>query len=582
MAVTTELRPREPKPSDAQVPGTVAPRPRPASLPLACGIALGACSGACAQDTADALLCEEAHARGLVFTHDAGLGGERFLPEHLASGAALFDCDGDGDLDAYLLNGARTHLGQGEGEPNRLFLNEGGHFTDATASCGLGDRGYGMAVAVGDVDNDGDLDVYVANYGADAFYRNLGRGQFASEGDRAGLTNGGWACAASFFDYDLDGWLDLYVGNYLEHDPALCCTDDAGRLEYCGPLTQPPQADALFHNRGDGTFEDVSARSGVAGARGHTLGVLCDDFDGDDLPDVLVACDADPNLLWRNRGDGTFEEVAAARGVALNAFGKAEAGMGVAAADTDGDGRGEILLTHLGSETNTYYRAVGAGGFADRTAESGLGASSLERTGFGLAFVDLDLDGRRDLVVANGRVRRGPVEPGAEGALAAYAEPNLLYLGRGDGGFDLAPARAGAAWREPRVSRALAVGDVDGDGAADLLLANCNGPAQLFLANPPTGAHWLGVRAFDPDLARDALGARVTLVEAGGRRQSATVQAGGGYAAAHDPRLSFGLGAQATYAGVEVRWPGGEVEHFPGGGADRALTLVRGAGRRAP
>ena len=548
-------------------------------LGLGFGLSLGL--GACADGAGSVLLSEEARARGLRFTHDAGIGGRCFLPEHLASGAALFDCDGDGDLDAYLLNGARPHHSEGQSAPNRLFINEGGRFEDDTERSGLGDAGYGMAVAVGDVDNDGDLDVYVANHGPDAFYRNRGDGTFADQTTSAGIANDGWACAAGFFDYDLDGWLDLYVGNYLDHDPNISCTDDAGRLEYCGPQTQPPQADVLYHNRGDGTFEDVSIASGISLVQGHTLGVLCEDLDGDDLPDILVACDADPNLLWRNRGDGTFEEVGAARGLALNAFGKAEASMGVAAADTDGDGRWEVLLTHLGSETNTYYRPSETGTWGDRTAGSGLGATSLERTGFGLAFLDLDLDGRPDAAVANGRVRRAPPEAGAGGVLAAYGEPNLLYLGRGDGSFALVGQRAGRAWNEPRVSRALAVGDVDGDGAPDLLLANCNGPAQLFLARPPAGAHWLSVRALDPALSRDAYGARIT-VRLGERRLSGRVQAGGGYAASSDPRVHFGLGASGAVDEIEVRWPGGEVERYPGVQADDAITLLRGAGHTDP
>ncbi|MDP6538157.1 MAG: CRTAC1 family protein [Planctomycetota bacterium] len=551
---------------------------------MRCALLLVASSAACADVEPGPLLSEEARARGLVFDHDAGIGGACFLPEHLAGGAALFDCDGDGDLDAYLLQGSRDHLDEGPpaSAPNRLFLNDGdGRFSEAAAAGGLGDRGYGMAVAVGDVDNDGDLDVYVANHGPDAFFRNLGRGAFVRETQSAGLANAGWACAAGFFDYDLDGWLDLYVANYLDHDPSVSCTDDAGRAEYCGPLTHPPRSDVLFRNRGDGTFEDVSHASGITSEPGRSLGVVCDDLDGDGWPDVLVACDAQANLVWRNRGDGTFDQVARASGLAHNGFGKAEAGMGVALADTDGDGRDEVLMTHLASETNTYYRPAGAGSFYDRTAGSGLGAASLAHTGFGLAFCDLDLDGHRDLVVANGRVRRGPLDPRATGVLAAYGEPNSLFLGRGDGTFAPAGERAPAAWREPFVSRALAVGDVDGDGAADLLLANCDGPAQLFLGRPPANAHWLAVRAFDPRWNRDAYGARVT-IEAGGRRRSATVQAGGGFAAAHEPSVRFGLGTARTVESIEVRWPGGAVERYPGGPADRSLSLLRGAGRRRP
>ncbi|MFQ5415009.1 MAG: FG-GAP repeat domain-containing protein, partial [Phycisphaerae bacterium] len=369
--------------------------------------------GAAARDTAGAsppFFTDIAQAARLVFAHDAGVDGTYYLPEHLASGAALLDYDGDGDLDIYVINGA-DHAHRSDTPPvNRLFRREpDGTYLDRTAESGLGDPGYGMGVAVGDYDNDGFVDVYITNYGPDKLYRNSGDGTFTDVTAQAGIANARWSCSASFVDYDLDGFLDIYVGNYLYYPKPKPCTDGAGRPEYCGPQTCPPEPDVLFHNNGDGTFHDVSEPSGIASVRDRALGVVCDDFNGDDWPDIFVANDGGPNFLWINNRDGTFVQSSLLAGVAVNRFGAAEASMGVTVGDVDGDGDLDLFMTHLVHETNTLYRNVGAAGFQDVSAACGLGVSSLKYTGFGTAFFDFDHDGLLDLAVVNGRVRRGPI-----------------------------------------------------------------------------------------------------------------------------------------------------------------------------
>jgi hypothetical protein len=556
----------------------------PSAVILVLAIAPAACNGssnptppaAAGGETLPLFIDVTAPSR-LDFRHDAGVDGSFFMPQIMGAGTAIFDYEGDGDLDIYLLNGAYRKQPAPARPVNRLLRREpDGTYRDVTEASGLGDDGFGMGVAVGDFDNDGHPDVYVANHGPDALYRNNGDGTFTNVTRRAGVRNARWACSVAFFDYDLDGYLDLFVGNYVHYPELKGCADDAGRPEYCGPASSPPTPDVLLHNNGDGTFSDETASSGIGSRTGRGLGVVCEDFDGDGWIDVYVANDGETNFLWINNADGTFTESAVVMGAALSASGTAEASMGVTAGDIDGDGDLDLFMAHLARETNTLYRNDGQGNFDDVTVLSGLAGPSLPLTGFGAAFLDIDHDGALDIAVANGRVARGPVIEGTDPSspLAAYAEPNLLFRNDGDGRFTDISELAGPFCDPVEISRGLAVGDLDGDGDLDMVVSNCDGPARILSNEAPKRGHWLIIRAVDPQLGRDAYGARV-IVTAGERRFHRTINPGYSYASSNDPRAHFGLGTAERVDSIEVRWPDGRIDQFGPTAADQVVTLTK-------
>ncbi|MCH8344799.1 MAG: CRTAC1 family protein [Planctomycetes bacterium] len=567
------------------------------ALSLLLGICLG---GGCtdhADHPADASQAPAAQwfteittAVGLDFVHETGATGELYMPEVIGPGAALFDFDNDGDLDIYLINGNHG-LPDAVVEQiptNRLYRQDpDGRFVDVTAESGLGDGGYGMGVAIGDIDNDGDADVYVTNYGPDRLYQNRGDGTFEDITESAGIDVPGWSCSAVFLDYDRDGFLDLYVTQYVEFDPLLRCFDEAGRRDYCGPKSFPPIHDVLLHNNGSSGgpgFTDVSEQAGVASVAAAGLGVVCEDLNDDGWIDVYVANDAYPNHLWLNQRDGTFREAALMMGAAYNMHGQSEAGMGVVAADFDNDSRFDLFVTHLRVETNTHYRNLGRGlGFDDVTGETGLAASSMEYTGFGTAALDVELDGDLDLVVANGRVNR--VDPLPDSSLDPpwdlLAEPNLFYLNDGRGRFELIERPVASLCGLIEITRGLAIGDIDSDGDLDILISNVQGPARLYRNTSPRNGHWLVVRATDLGLRRDAIGARVT-VFCDGRPLVRTITRGFGYLSSSDPRAHFGLGDVDRVDRIEVRWPDGARETFPATDVDRIVQVTRGTGMRQP
>jgi hypothetical protein len=520
----------------------------------------------------------------LDFVHEAGVDGSYYMPESIGSGGAFLDYDNDGDLDIYLINSG-YHGPNKEKHPlatNRLFRQEaGGSFLDVTAASGLGEAGYGMGCTIGDFDNDGHIDVYATNYGADVLYRNNGDGTFANVTRAAGIDNRNWACSAIFFDYDRDGFLDLYVTNYLAYDSTVVCTDRAGRPDYCGPTGFAAVPDKLYHNNGNGTFTDVSLASNIATVASYGLGVVSAEFNDDGYPDVFVANDREPNFLWINQKNGTFTDEALPRGAAVNALGLPAANMGVAVGDIDNDEDLDLFITHLREEGSVFYRNIGGGMFQDDSSPARLAGISLPYTGFGTGFFDYDHDGDLDLAVVNGRVTRGPLLKNTESPdyWDHYAEPDFLFENEGSGKFREASAQAASFCGQIENSRGLAFGDVDNDGDLDLLVTNEGGRARVYRNDVPNKGHWLIVRALDPALKRDAFGAKI-FVETAGARLLRCVAPGYSYLNSNDPRVHFGLGAAAAVKSILVEWPDGAVEMFPGVVGDQIITLQKGLGKR--
>jgi hypothetical protein len=554
-----------------------------AFLAAAAGCSRSDSSSSRREDAAEAPWFEDATAAlGLDFIHDAGAPGSYFMPEVMGSGAALFDCDNDGRLDIYLLQNG----GEGTGARNQLYRQGAdGRFADASAGSGLDVAGRGMGVAAGDLTNDGLVEVLITEYGRARLFLNLGGGRFEDVTVAAGIDNPFWGASAACVDYDRDGWLDLVVANYVVYSPTRPCSDQGGQRDYCGPSPFPGTVAKLFKNLGAGArprFRDATVSSGLASASGPGLGVVCADFDGDRWPDIFIANDGKANHLWMNQRDGTFKEEAIFRGLALNAMGQAQADMGIAIGDADGDGLFDLYVTHLTDELHVLYKQEPRGHFIDRTAAAGLARPRWRSTGFGAVFGDFDLDGDLDLAQANGRVKflAGPSPPG-ESFWEVYKERNQIFAGVGGGKFqDLSPSNA-ALCGAANVARALAMGDVDNDGDLDLVVSAVAAPAKLLRNVAPRRGRWLLARAVEPALGgRDAYGAEVTVV-AGGRRIARIVQAVHSYESSSDPRAHFGLGTAAAYERIEVVWPDGKPESFPGGAADREVVLRRGEGEPA-
>jgi enediyne biosynthesis protein E4 len=517
---------------------------------------------------------------GLDFTHDPGPTGKYFMPQSVGSGGALFDFDGDGRLDIYLVQNA----GPNSNIRNRLFHQKAdGTFEDVSAGSGLDVAGYGMGVAIGDVNNDGRPDVLLTEYGRTRLFLNLGGGKFKDVSEEAGIRNPLWGTSAAFFDFDRDGWLDLIVVNYIDYDPTWDCTSASGAKDFCAPKVFPDTATKLFRNLGpqpDGNvrFEDVSVKSGVGRVTGPGLGVTVFDVDGDGWPDVFVANDGKPNRLWINQRDGTFKDEAVSRGVAYTQMGQAYAGMGIALGDYDNDGLFDLFVTHLTSETNTFWKQGPRGQFTDQTASTGFFGPTARGTGFGTLMADFDHNGFVDIAVANGRVQRGGKATGTSlpAFWETYAERNRIFANVG-GKFTDVSSTADAFSGPWNVARGLMCGDLDGDGAPDLLVTTAGGKARLFRNVVADRGHWLQVRAFDPKLNRDAYGAEIT-VRADGKSWLRLVNPADSFLCSSSPIVHVGLGSATTFDRIEVRWPDGTRETFAGGVADRRLEVKKGAG----
>jgi len=524
---------------------------------------------------ADPWFEEVSAASGVGFRCESGHRDALLFPEIILGGCALFDMDGDEDLDLYLVQGGRVDAPD-PSTPNRLYRNDGGlRFTDVTEGSGAEDPRYGVGVAAGDCDGDGDPDLYVTNVGRNTLLRNDGGGKFTDVTERSGTGSAAWGTSTAFLDHDADGDLDLFVVNYVNWSPEgeMDCYNDFGVRDYCLPTNYgAPAGDVLFRNEGDGTFTDVSEAAGLRTAFGNGLGVACADWDGDGRTDVFVANDTMMNQLWLNRGDGTFLDEALLRGCALDEHGKAKAGMGVATADLDGDLDLDLLVVNLAQETDSYFSNDGEF-FSDRTATHGPGAASRPYTRFGVGFADFDNDGTLDLYEANGRVQLSAEPPTDD----AYAEPNLLLRGTPGGGFETVEPAGGT--REPLVatSRGAAFGDLDGDGGVDVVVVNRDGPAHV-LRNVVKGrGAWISFRVAERS-GGDALGATVTAT-VDGRRVRRDVASAYSYCAANDPRVHLGLGPASRVTDVRVRWVDGTEESFGDFEAGRAVTLRRGEGR---
>jgi len=546
-----------------------------------------------------AIFSDRSEESNLRFVHFNGMSGELYFPEVFGPGAALLDFDGDGDLDLYLVQG--NMLGDGKTVEDsvlappgplplfdRLLRNDvvvdgdgavGIRFVDVTEEAGLAVADYGMGVATGDYDNDGWVDLYVTAFGSNRLLHNNGDGTFTDATESSGTEDSRWSVPATLIDFDGDGWLDLYVGNFVEFRMATHkkCSSSSGASDYCAPIVYEPESDRLFRNRGDGTFEDVSRSSAIDREYGGALGVVGADFNGDNRLDFYVANDGMANQLWINQGDGTFVNDAVLGGAAVNEQGLPEASMGVVAGDFDGDGSIDLFLSHLAEETNTFYLNDGTGLFREATRDSGLGLPSWQYTGFGTALADFDNDSWLDLMVVNGAVKR--IEPQARaGELHPLRQRNQLFRNLAGGKFEEISSEAGPALEVEEVSRGLAAGDLDNDGDPDFVVTNNAGPARLLINEIGSQSQWIGVRLHDHDLHRDLHGVTFVVDRPGERRLHRRVGTDGSYASASDPRTIVGLDGAAAEASLEVRWPSGTMQRWTKLPTGRYLTLIPAQG----
>jgi hypothetical protein len=515
---------------------------------------------------------------GITFKHVASP-EKKYIVESMSGGVAMFDYDNDGDLDIYLVNALTVDLVKSKGKTkSEFYRNEGnGKFTEVGEKAGVSDIGWGMGVAVGDYNNDGFEDLYVTCLGPDHLLKNNGNGTFSDVTAKAGVNDPRWTTGAGFVDYDNDGDLDLFVTNYVDFDINNLPEFGAGKTcQYksipvqCGPRGLKGAGDSLFRNNGNGTFTDVSKQAGVMDENGYYgLGVLTGDFDDDGLIDIFVANDSTPNFHYRNKGDGTFEEIGFSAGTAVYENGSEQGSMGVTAGDYDHDGKLDIFITNFADEYNTLYHNDGKNSFTDLSYAAKVAAMSLPHVGWGTKFFDYDNDGWVDLFVANGHVY--PQLPG-------YRQPRLLHRNNRDSTFTEVSAEFGTVLTENRVSRGVAFGDIDNDGDVDLLIADLDGPPQLLRNDGGNTGNSILVKTIGVKSNRGGIGARVTVV-AGDLTQTDQVRSGDSYISQSDLRLHFGLEKRAKVDSIQVRWPSGAVDKISNVNVNRIITIKEGQGK---
>ncbi len=531
-------------------------------------------------------LVDVAKERGLDRILQGGGAEKLLILENVGTGSAFLDADGDGRLDIFLANAGTIAGSETVPGPGSAFYRQTTTrvFEDRTQASGLSFRGWGTGVAVGDVDNDGDPDLFLACYGRNRMYINRGDGTFVEQSETMGLREHEFSTSAVFLDYDADGFLDLYVVNYVRLDLAARVNDgepclQRGIATACGPSFYEPEPDRLYLSEGGRRFREVTTAAGMSvQPGGYGLGVAPVDYDGDGWTDIYVANDSTANFLWRNLGNGKFEEVSLIVGTALSETGQGQAGMGVDAGDADGDGHLDLFVTNYAEEYFAYYRNLGGGYFEDASHRAGLARETYMSLGWGTRWADFDNDGDLDLVVAGGHVY--PQAPQLSSA-TPYLQPCLLYLNDGAGRFTEVGAKAGRDVSKPRAHRSLAVGDLDDDGDPDVLLSVQDGRAVLLENRRRGSARWLRVRLRGTGSNRDGIGARVEL-SAGGKRQTREVTRGGSYLSSHDVRLHFGLGNAERVDELIVRWPSRIEESFSVGAVDTEVVITEGQGTAIP
>jgi len=518
---------------------------------------------------------------GILFKHNSGAFGKKYLPETMGSGVCVLDYDNDGWQDILFVNSMDWpgHKGAAKSYPALYHNDKDGTFTDVTREAGLAMESYGLGCAVADYDNDGFEDIYITTVGSNHLFHNLGNGKFADVTVKAGVADPGFSTSAVWFDYDNDGKLDLFVTHYIDWSIAKdqYCTLDNKNKSYCTPQTYKGESSTLFHNRGDGTFENVTKRAGLYDPTGKSLGVAMLDYDNDGWMDLFVANDTEPNKLYHNNHNGTFTDVAVQVGVAFSESGRVRAGMGVDAGDYDGSGWQSLVIGNFTNESMSLYRNDGSGLFVDEEISSGIRQMSLQALTFGCFFFDYDLDGRLDIFAANGHVSDdiSVVQPTLK-----YAQPAILFHNSGNRKFEDASAKVGPAMQQPVVGRGAAYLDYDNDGDLDLVITANNGPARLLRNENGNQNDMLRVKLVGTRSNRDGIGARVTVTTSSGTRLFRMVKTGSSYASQSELPLTFGLGTPQAgrTVGLEIVWPSGQKDSLSKIGANQFITVKEGSG----